>query len=195
MYIDKSFPRGHKDNGCCFSPPKKRTTFFLQKSRVIWRFKLATFVEGKIHSTLGGPGELETVEVCFGEFHPNRWNDVWPVSSVHWACLPLGDWWKMESHWRFENDFFEQRLSDVVWEEVSDLSFFKSTVHRWSFSRCDLTILGGDDLTMSPRRTCPGNLDHVFVEICGPQRIFNKRTSYFPLPFFQIIIIFFLEQH
>lgn len=36
---------------------------------------------------------------------------------------------------------------------------------------------------MSPRRTCTDNLDHVFVEICGPQRIFNKRTSYFPLPF------------
>jgi len=62
------------------------------------------------------------------------------------------------------------------------------------FSRCDLTIFD-DDLTMSPRRTCTDNLDHVFVEICGPQRIFNKRTSYFPLPFFQIIIIFFLEQH
>lgn len=100
-------------------------TFSLQKSRVFFEIQIGNICWGEIYSTLD--------EVCFGEFHRNQWNDVWPVSSVHWACLPLGDWWKMmESHWGFENDFFEQRLSDVVWDEISDLRCFLK-VHRWFF--------------------------------------------------------------
>ena len=127
------------------SPPATRTTAVVQPQKNVenrfgehlgkhcsykkvgWFFEIqiGNISWGENSLNLGGTwgvGNLD--EACCGEFHPNRWNDVWPVSSVHWACLPLGDWWMMESHWGFEHDFFEQRLSDVVWDEISDLSFF-----------------------------------------------------------------------
>ena len=69
MYIYKSFPLQPQGQRLLFSPKKMSKTALVniwgnivptKKSGDFLRFKLATFLEGKIHSTLGGPGELET---------------------------------------------------------------------------------------------------------------------------------------